>query len=338
MVRERDTTSDWCVENGSLSSPERPGFRFCRRGGCPVCSGTETTRLFECAFLASPIRDYLESFYGETSIRLDRLEEASYLLDECRSCGLVFQRDIFDADLMQELYDEWIDPTASRASSVKNALARRTSFTSEILRLAHHFGGDLGSINVLDFGMGWGDWCRIAEAMGLASAGLEFSKSRVSRASDLGIRLFSLDELPDGVFHFINANQVFEHLTDPLGTAKRLRRALRPDGILRISVPYGSDIHRRLATGRWTATKGTRDSLNAVSPLEHINCFSGSALVALGQAAGYRPFQYPLALAFSFFDLDKQFRPLLRALARPVRARVRSTGTDRMFIPSGDQG
>jgi SAM-dependent methyltransferase len=102
----------------------------------------------------------------------------------------------------------------------------------------------------------------------------------------LGIDIIGWSDIPQERFDFINAEQVFEHISDPVPTLKHLVSALKPKGIVRINVPNGWDIERRLAKCDWDAPKGSRDSLNAIAPLEHINCFNKKALVVLAARAG----------------------------------------------------
>ena len=47
-------------------------------------------------------------------------------------------------------------------------------------------------------------------------------------------------------FDFINTEQVFEHISEPLETLKELKTLLKPGGIIKISVPTADDINRRL--------------------------------------------------------------------------------------------
>ena len=69
---------------------------------------------------------------------------------------------------------------------------------------------------------------------------------------------------------------------------------MRPDGLLKISVPNAADLDRRLAQGRWEAAKHTKDSLNIVHPLEHLNAFTVRALEVMTAEAGLRRVKMPL--------------------------------------------
>jgi SAM-dependent methyltransferase len=97
-----------------------------------------------------------------------------------------------------------------------------------------------------------------------------------------------LDEIPARRFDLINAEQVFEHLPEPLDTLRHLSRGLKPGGLLRIGVPNGTGLKQSLAAWDWTAPKGSARSLNAVAPLEHLNCFTRTSLLVLAETAGLR--------------------------------------------------
>jgi hypothetical protein len=56
-----------------------------------------------------------------------------------------------------------------------------------------------------------------------------------------------------------------------------------------LSLPYGTDIRRRLDSMDWTAPKGSLLSIDAVAPLEHTNCFNHDSLVSLAASQGLKP-------------------------------------------------
>jgi SAM-dependent methyltransferase len=134
------------------------------------------------------------------------------------------------------------------------------------------------------------------------------------------------DELSGRSFDFINSEQVFEHLTDPLGALKHLVSALAPGGMLKISVPDGRDVKKRLALGDWSAMDGPR-SLLVVTPLQHINGFHREALLELARRAGLKP--AALTLADYWAANADRIEPghLLGALTRPLGRRFFASDT-----------
>lgn len=267
--------------------------QFIARKSCPACGSTETDTLYRVGFDESPVREYLESFYADQGgVEFEYLEGSHYTLVECRKCGLIYQREIAGDDLMFRLYEKWIDPKrVYELHEPKRNVDYFVYYTHEVENLIRYFDCLPAELRMLDFGMGWGNWCRIAAAFGCEVEGVELSKARVSHASASGISTIDEDEIPKQQYDYINTEQVFEHLPDPFETLQFLLRALRPGGVIKIGVPNGRQIKRRLAVGNWYAPKGSPDSLNPVAPLEHINCYDHDrdVLVKMASRAGLEP-------------------------------------------------
>jgi 2-polyprenyl-3-methyl-5-hydroxy-6-metoxy-1,4-benzoquinol methylase len=254
---------------------------FVTRESCPACRASKRNTLYVCGFLESPLKEYLEAFYTpQGTVESDYLIGAKFILDECSNCGLIYQREIPNDFLMERLYEEWIDPQKSFDKYLKKQDAQHyAKCAHEVGMLLAYFGTAPDQLKFLDFGMGWGYWARIAQASGCHTYGTELSVTRVKHAMSHGINVITWDEIPIHRFDFINTEQVFEHLPEPLATLSYLKSVLKPTGLLKISVPNGIDIRRRLQLLDWSAPKGAKNSLNAVSPLEHINCFNHNVLV-----------------------------------------------------------
>jgi SAM-dependent methyltransferase len=163
--------------------------------------------------------------------------------------------------------------------------------------------------------------------MGCEVYGHENSPLRIAHAEQRGIRVLSWNDLPDHCIDFINSEQVFEHLADPLGALKHLTSALAPGGILKISVPDGADIKRRLAIGDWSAGEGSPTSLLSITPLQHVNCFSRRSLLELARRAGLAP--VPLTLAELYAANADVIAPgkLIGAITRPLGRRLFASDT-----------
>ena len=247
------------------------------------------------------MRTYLEGFYGAPGgVDFTFLEKQDYILVECAECGLVFQREVPDYALLIKLYDEWIDPqwefeVYERTKSVRYY----ESLCKEMFILLRAIGVTPSMATVLDFGMGWGDWCRIMKSFGCHVCGTELSSVRIEHAARFGVEVVRFEDLKQCQFDIINVEQVLEHVTHPKDILSSLAAVLKKGGILKVSVPNGWDIRDRLAFGDWGAPKGSGDSLNAVAPLEHINCFNYHSLVRLANESGLEeiypegPYQEP---------------------------------------------
>lgn len=287
---------------------------FIQRECCPACKSVDASELYKAGFTEPPIGTYLKDFYSpQGGVEFDYLKDGSYVLDECKACGLVYQRFIPNDFLLTKLYEEWIDPEKvfdsrinSRGVEYYAALAR------EIEMVIRYLGIPPAKLEFFDFGMGWGEWCQMAKAYGCATFGGELSRARIDHASVHGIPVISWEEIPQHKFDLINTEQVFEHLANPLDTLSHLVRALKPRGLIKLSVPDGSDIRRKLAIMDWKASKGSRNSLNPVAPLEHINCYSYKALVRMAEIVNLVPVQVQPRIPLNRKMLDFHLRDILR--------------------------
>ncbi len=193
---------------------------------------------------------------------------------------------------MERLYEHWIDPEKVFSSIVKNRSNEYyANLAGEVKMTIKHFGRKPDELEFFDFGMGWSERCRMAKAQGCSVFGTELSQTRLDYAKASGISVIQWEEIPQHQFDFINTEQVFEHIAKPLDTLYHLSQALKPQGVIKISVPNGWNIKKRLTIMDWTAPKGTKNSLNPVAPLEHINCFSSNSIVKMGEIAGLMPVQ-----------------------------------------------
>jgi len=264
--------------------------RFVCRNGCPVC-GRRGKEIYRASFSMPPISTYLKNHYSPQG-RIDPVDfgEVDFVLDECESCGLVYQRLIPNDSLMKKLYEEWIDSETSRHSTLSAwPVEYFSNLAREMNLLVRHFGTVPSALEFFDFGMGRGDWCRMAKAHGCSVYGHEISQPLIDNAKASGIRTLGWEEIPGRRFDVINLDQVLEHVSDPRGILEYLCGSLKPKGLMKVCVPDGEDIRRRLRIGDWKAPKGSRNSLNPVAPMEHINCFTRSSMVRMADLAGLVP-------------------------------------------------
>jgi SAM-dependent methyltransferase len=264
---------------------------------------------------ASPrLQRYLTDFYGPQGTPEPQvLVEHDYVLRACEACGLVYQEWIPSEWFARQLYERWIDPDAAkRLHDEARGPAFRAQLLREIAALIDHFSRP--ALEVLDFGMGWGEWCLMAKALGCNAYGYEPSEARVIHGRRNGIATLHLDEIGAGRFDVIHTDQVFEHVPAPLETVRQLAGALRPGGLLKLSVPDGRGIASMLASPDWSVR-----ALNPVAPLEHVNCFTPRALRGLAAQGGLRPFEFSLRNRYAGILTSAQSgRARARALAAPL--------------------
>lgn len=273
---------------------------FERRKECPACTSVGFKTIYQSRYEEPPIRDYLVEFYSpQGAVEFEYLSEATYVLCECDVCGLIFQRDIPNEVLMEKLYGHWIDPQKALIRHQKqDDIGYHSHNAQEIMQIISYLRKKPSSIRFFDFGMGWGEWALMAKAFGCESYGADLSLDRREHAQSNGIKVVMWDEIPQYRFDFINTEQVFEHIPDPLRTLLHLRTALKTDGILKISVPNANDIKRRLRIMDWKARRESKNSLIPVAPLEHINCFRMSSLLKMASEAQMEVVFIPLSVQY----------------------------------------
>lgn len=266
------------------------GEKFTEREKCPVCGSRDGNVICDVPFTEPPIRDYLINFYRpQGDVEFDYLVGGRFILVDCVICGLIYQKQVLSDSLMKKLYEEWINPEINyeikqkkRDPAYFQSLARDLGNVLAIFDMPPFF------IRCLDFGMGWGNFCRIAIGFGCQVFGTELSEVKINHAKNLGVTVLDYEELGKNKFEYIHTEQVFEHLINPMETLMDLRNSMEKGGIIKLSVPNGWDIRSRLVKWDWKAEKGTRNSLNPVAPLEHINCFNEGALLFMARQAGLK--------------------------------------------------
>ena len=159
-------------------------------------------------------------------------------------------------------------------------------------------------------------------------------KGEIEYAQKNGINVITWDEIPEYKFDFVNTEQVFEHIPNPLDTLKYLRDSLKPTGLIKISVPNGKNIKKKLKIGDWMAPKGSKNSLNSVSPLEHINCYTRTSLIKMAERAGLVRVRLPLYLQIASAMPWNSPKRILKNIFRPVYRNL--FGTHLFFSPVSD--
>lgn len=259
---------------------------FVARPTCELCGTASPKTLLKKPFTNSAISHFLAEYYAGR-VPTNLLNNAVYEIVKCQHCGFIWQAHILNDAGMNELYDKWISAEDSLKKKQKAGIG---GYKRQISLIKNLFPGKTpADIQVLDFGMGWGFWCQAAMAQGYPVIGVELSPSRVQYARQQGVTIAeNLTDLAGKQFSFINAEQVFEHIPQPLETLKTLAAYLQPRGVVRIAVPDGAGIEQELAQPDWSTSK------NAVHPLEHINTFTHTTLLKLGENAGLRVIPQPL--------------------------------------------
>lgn len=292
---------------------------------CPSCGGSRRRALMRCSFLDRPVLDYVEQKFAGRPFA-ERLANYYYELMECEQCALIYQRSVPHGDFLNELYDDWLNVDEGIELGGKSVtLPRAIEMTREVATLVRMLGQASDEVRMLDFGMGWGRWSAVAQAMGCQSFGWDLSPQRRAHARSLGVRAPE-DFGMLGTFQFdaINSEQVFEHVVTPATVLRQLLPLLRPGGLVRIGVPDGRHVKAGLRRIRWGSL--ARDTefmrhLMPITPLIHINTFTATSLAQMGRSLGLEPVQAQLRAEWAILPAYSP-RAFATALARPFYRRL----------------
>jgi SAM-dependent methyltransferase len=305
------------------------------RPECPCCGAAEARQLVSESYSDEPMVRYLAQQY-EGRADSESLAGYAYQLVRCLQCGLVYQQVVPGDSLLSRLYEEWIPPTERERLHRQRPLDEYRYLAEQVQYVVRHFDRDPYDVRMLDFGMGWGEWAAMAQAFGCQVAGAELSAVRLQYARSIGIRVVSWEQIAEEGFDFINTEQVFEHLVDPLAVLKYLARSLRSKGVIRISVPDAKRALQLLNRGTEFADLSANDVMT-VAPLEHINCFEHASLLQLAGKAGLQPMRPSLLQIYDSASGWFSLRRAARLALRPIYRHVFPKSTVAYFIKTDAQ-
>jgi 2-polyprenyl-3-methyl-5-hydroxy-6-metoxy-1,4-benzoquinol methylase len=307
---------------------------FFERDSCPICKNNKFLTIYSCDFLKDPIKTYIESFYNPIgNIDFDLLINSTFVICECNNCNFFFQKQIPNEFLNKKIYTEWIDPGKhfSRHLTIYNDKNYYSKIAQEIMVLIDYFNVMPNKINVFDYGMGWGHWCQMAQAFGCNTFGYEVSELQIKNAKTKGISVISWDDIPKYSFDFINTEQVFEHIDDPLETLCYLKKSLKQNGLIKISVPDGNGIKKKIKLLNRGKISHLHDSIEPILPFQHINCFTRESIIKMATLAGFKLKKIPLSILYANSTNWKLIKPIIINCIKPLYTNVLSMGTSLYF-------
>jgi SAM-dependent methyltransferase len=286
------------------------------RARCPGCGSAAFDVVVREPFDGPALKTFFDQHYeGRADTAL--LTGFDYEVVRCRGCTLGYQRTIPGERLLQEIYEHWIPPSERDRLHQRYRLSDFGYWAEQVQFLIQHLRASPHSIRVFDFGMGWSEWASMARAFGCQVTGSELSPTRAQYARSIGIEVIEWDDIPERRFHFINTEQVFEHLLEPLDTLKHLASALEAGGVMKISVPDSRRALRNLEKHRSFGALSESCAV-PVAPLEHVNCFEHRSLVAMAKKADLRPLRPSLRLLYNSSSGWLNPRQAAKMASRPI--------------------
>lgn len=290
------------------------------RSGCPICESATFELLMREPFDGPSISKFLKQQY-EGRARIEPLIGYNYELVRCSQCRLVYQRTVPGDRLLAEIYDEWIPISERERLRQERTLNDYGYMAEQVYFIIDHLHMRPYEIDILDFGMGWAEWSNMARAFGCRVVGAELSVERLDYARSIGIETIDWDSIPKRKFHFINTEQVFEHLLQPLEVLRHLASGLSSDGLILISVPNTRPALRYVEGGRNFVSLSPA-VIVPIQPLEHVNCFEYSTIAKLAERAGLRPVRPSIRSLYNSSLGWLNPKQAMRLLARPIYRHV----------------
>jgi len=217
----------------------------------------------------------------------DRLNQSqiTFYIVRCSECGLIF---LSPRPTLAEIaryypYSEYrceFSPAIEDEPSRLRRFNRRYSLNKPCRFIE---GVKLGG-QLLDVGCGTGNFlAQMRERGGWKVYGLDISSEAVEyarRRFDLDVFHGALEDAgyPSAFFDVVTLWNVLEHLHDPRATLKEVRRVLRADGILALSVPNGDSLDARLFGRYWIG----------LDPPRHLYTFTRQTLQRLLVQTGFK--------------------------------------------------
>ena len=192
-----------------------------------------------------------------TGARHERLfVHSGYPVYECQSCGLVFLNPQPSDDVLADIYSSRYFLEADDAGSEREFSDLRRQTACVYLEAIAAYGGRSHG-RVLDVGCGKGDFLVEAATRGYEVWGIDVSPHAAQIANHrLGreaVKCSTLTkaDLPSTYFDICVCVDTIEHVRDPLEYLSRLRRILKPDGVLLLVTPALDSWPARLMKRRW---------------------------------------------------------------------------------------
>jgi 2-polyprenyl-3-methyl-5-hydroxy-6-metoxy-1,4-benzoquinol methylase len=204
-----------------------------------------------------------------------------FTLVQCAQCGLIYLNPRpADADLAAyypDDYNLYAIPTQAQASllvrlNLRYSMAKRCG-------LVERYAPARG--RVLDVGCATGLFLDAMRRRGWETQGVELVEYAAALARErlrLDVRTGALQETgyPAAWFEAVTMWDVLEHVPDPLGELREIRRILKPGGILALRIPDISSPEARFFGDYWVGLDAPR----------HLYVFSPTTIAAMLRRAG----------------------------------------------------
>ncbi|MEO0084859.1 MAG: class I SAM-dependent methyltransferase [candidate division WOR-3 bacterium] len=216
-----------------------------------------------------------------------------YPIVKCVSCGQIFTGLRLTAEARKKFYNDrnYFEKMYGEFKLHPSKIWHRI-VARKRLRLIGHF---KTKGKLLDIGCGYGVFLQVAKQKGWEVFGVELSQSAVKYCQTVyNLNIFNGEiedsNFPDQFFDVITGWDILEHIPDPPPFLKAIRRLIKKDGILALSLPNIESLVAKFSGSKWWT----------LLPEEHLWHFSPETLTRLLHEQKYeiflmakRPFSGP---------------------------------------------
>jgi len=252
---------------------------------------------------------------------------AFFGVEHCRRCGAYFLGEIeTDEAYYRKHYPKQYhaDETSGlRVSRLIGMLSRR-AFRAKARLILRNTSNAARPLSLLDIGCGEGNFLESLEARHFSSEGLEPHPEacRICQSKGLNVRNADLGStaLEEGCFDVVTLWHVLEHLPQPQEALNKIRRALKPGGVVALSVPNTQGLGFRWGGTNWFHLDAPR----------HLTWFHTASLHYLLRICGFSPvasdnlcYEFPLDLFWSLRSSPSRWLvyplyPIFKCLSREI--------------------
>jgi hypothetical protein len=161
------------------------------RDACPVCGETAFTPVYSAAYTADPVRGFIDSHYEKQGfVDWSLFGDEQYVVVECPRCDLLFQLSVPDDVMLGRVYTEMTKPEL--VERIERDLVTADSvdkIAGELALLFRMTGKPWSEITLLDYGLGYGRWARMARGMGATVYATEIGEEKRRIATALRVEV-----------------------------------------------------------------------------------------------------------------------------------------------------
>jgi len=234
---------------------------------CAVCDSRQYTVKYEPWV---QIEDPIQLYGAASGI------QGTQRLVECSDCGLIYENPRYPAEVIMQGY-----ASSNEAGHDSQYPMRVNSFYRALSKLKTKLPAP--GAKVLDIGTAGGAFLEAATQFGYEAYGLEPSRFLVEKGVSRGLKMkqgtIETNSFEDGSFDMVCLWDVIEHLSEPKQDLIKIRRLLKPGGILFINYPDIGTLPARLAGKKFWWILSV-----------HLHHFSRKTIDLICQKAGYQVF------------------------------------------------